>query len=96
MERRASVWLPPLALLATLAFTVFPPGPSLAQTGYPNKPVRIVSDSPVGSANDVTARIVADKLGKIWGQQVIIVNQPGAGGGISARVAASAPAYGYT
>ena len=90
MKRRASVWLPSLALLATLAFTVFPAGPSPAQTGYPNKPVRIVSDSPVGSANDVTARIVADKLGKIWGQQVIIVNQPGAGGGISARVAASA------
>lgn len=96
MERRASVWLPPLALLTTLAFSVFPAGTSAAQTGYPNKPVRIVSDSPVGSANDVTARIVADKLGKIWGQQVIIVNQPGAGGGISARVAASAPADGYT
>ena len=44
----------------------------------------------------MTARIVADKLGKIWGQQVVIVNQPGAGGGISARVAASAPADGYT
>ena len=69
--------------LATLAFGLLPAGNAPAQTGYPNKPVRIVSDSPVGSANDVTARIVADKLGKIWGQQVVIVNQPGAGGGIS-------------
>jgi tripartite-type tricarboxylate transporter receptor subunit TctC len=96
MKRRALVKLPRLALLATLAFVLFPAGNPRAQTGYPNKPVRIVSDSPVGSANDVTARIVADKLGKIWGEQVVIVNQPGAGGGISARVAANAPADGYT
>jgi|HubBroStandDraft_1064217.scaffolds.fasta_scaffold48202_2 tripartite-type tricarboxylate transporter receptor subunit TctC len=96
MKRRGSDGLPQLALLATLALIFFPAGNARAQTGYPNKPVKIVSDSPVGSANDVTARIVADKLGKIWGQQVVIVNQPGAGGGISARVAASAPADGYT
>jgi tripartite-type tricarboxylate transporter receptor subunit TctC len=69
---------------------------ALAQTDYPNKPVRIVVDSAVGSANDVSARILADKLGKIWNQQVIIFNQPGAGGGISARVAAASPNDGYT
>jgi tripartite-type tricarboxylate transporter receptor subunit TctC len=96
MKGRDSVNLTRLALLATLIFVSFPVGNPQALTGYPNKPVRIVSDSPVGSANDVTTRIIADKLGKIWGQQVVIVNQPGAGGGISARVAASAPADGYT
>ncbi len=96
MKRRSSVNLTRLALLATLVFVSFPAGNARALTGYPSKPVRIVSDSPVGSANDVTARIIADKLGKIWGEQVVIVNQPGAGGGISARVAASAPADGYT
>ncbi len=63
---------------------------------YPSKPVRIVVDSAAGSANDATARILADKLGSIWNQQVLTLNQPGAGGGISARVAASAPADGYT
>ncbi len=96
MIRHASVRLLALALPATLALILFSAEIARAQTTYPNKPVRIISDSPVGSANDVTARIVADKLGKIWGQQVVIVNQPGAGGGISARVAASAPADGYT
>src|SRR6185437_853456 len=70
--------------------------PAHAQAAYPDKPVRIVVDSAVGSANDFTARTLADKLGKLWGQQVVIFNQPGAGGGISARVAASAPADGYT
>ena len=69
---------------------------ALAQSDYPNKPVRIVVDSAVGSANDVSARILADKLGQIWNQQVIILNQPGAGGGISARVAATSPNDGYT
>src|SRR6185312_11997888 len=63
--------------------------PAHAQAAYPDKPVRIVVDSAVGSANDFTARTLADKLGKLWGQQVVIFNQPGAGGGISARVAAS-------
>ena len=51
-----------------------------AQSDYPNKPVRIVSDSAAGSANDAAQRILADKLTKLWGQQVIILNQPGAGG----------------
>jgi tripartite-type tricarboxylate transporter receptor subunit TctC len=69
---------------------------ALAQSVYPDKPVKIVVDSAVGGANDVTARILADKLGQIWKQQVIIFNQPGAGGGISARVAAAAPNDGYT
>ena len=64
--------------------------------GYPSKPVRIVVDSAAGSANDATARILADKLGKIWNQQVLTLNQPGAGGSLSARVAATSPVDGLT
>ena len=71
-------------------------GDARAQSDYPNKPVRIILDSAAGSANDATSRILADKLGKIWNQQVLTVNQPGAGGAISARVAAGSPADGYT
>jgi tripartite-type tricarboxylate transporter receptor subunit TctC len=67
-----------------------------AQSDYPNKPVRIVVDSAAGSANDATARILADKLGRIWNQQVVVLNQPGAGGGISARVAAQSANDGTT
>jgi tripartite-type tricarboxylate transporter receptor subunit TctC len=64
--------------------------------GWPTKPVRIISDSAPGSAVDVTVRIVAERLGKIWGQQVVTANHPGAGGAISARVAAEAAPDGYT
>jgi tripartite-type tricarboxylate transporter receptor subunit TctC len=67
-----------------------------AQSDYPNKPVRIINDSAAGSANDASARILADKLSQIWGQQVVTVNQPGAGGGISAKVASQSPNDGYT
>jgi tripartite-type tricarboxylate transporter receptor subunit TctC len=67
-----------------------------AQSDYPSKPVRIVVDSAAGSANDATSRILADKLSRIWGQQVLTLNQPGAGGGISAKVASQSPPDGYT
>src|SRR5262249_40136926 len=62
----------------------------------PARPVKIISDSAPGSAVDVPLRMVADRLGQIWGQQVLPVNQPGAGGTISARVAAEAAPDGYT
>ena len=65
-------------------------------TSFPNAPVRIISDSAPGSANDVTLRLLTEELGKIWGQQVVVINQPGAGGAISARAAAQATADGYT
>src|SRR5215470_535009 len=63
---------------------------------YPSRPVRIISDSAPGSAIDVTLRIVADRLGRAWGQQVLAINQPGGGGAISARAAAEAIPDGYT
>ncbi len=95
MTRRTVLILVALALLAGLAAGLILAPAALAQD-YPDKPVRIIVDSAVGSANDFTARTLADKLGKVWNQQVVILNQPGAGGGISARAAASAPADGYT
>lgn len=82
--------LPALALLGA-------PAPLAAQPGeYPTKTVRLISDSAAGSSNDVTARILAEQLGQLWKQQVIVLNHPGAGGGISARVAAQAEPDGYT
>jgi tripartite-type tricarboxylate transporter receptor subunit TctC len=79
-----------IALLALLSLS------AARSEEYPSKPVRLVVDSAAGSANDATARILADKLSRIWGQQVLTLNQPGASGGISARVAATSPPDGYT
>jgi tripartite-type tricarboxylate transporter receptor subunit TctC len=76
-------------VLATLAI------PCGAQA-YPDKPVRLISDSAPGSAVDVGLRTIADGLSQHWRQQVVVENRPGAGGAISARVAAEAPPDGYT
>ena len=67
-----------------------------AQAEYPNRPVRLISDSSPGSAVDTGLRIIADGMSKHWNQQVVLVNQPGAAGAISAQLAAQAAADGYT
>ena len=68
-----------------------------AQTaGYPSKPVQIIADSSAGSTPDVALRFVADRLTQSWGQQILVVNRPGAGGSVAARAAAEAEPDGYT
>ena len=66
-----------------------------AQT-YPAKPVRIVVGFPAGSSTDIVARIVAQKLTELWGQQTIVDNRPGAGANIAAEAASRAAPDGYT
>jgi tripartite-type tricarboxylate transporter receptor subunit TctC len=63
---------------------------------YPDKPVTFISDAAAGSSPDVALRIVADALGKIWGQNAVVVNHPGANGSIGARAASEAIPDGYT
>src|SRR5215472_15404810 len=63
---------------------------------YPDKPVTIISDSPAGSSPDVVARFVAEGLSKLWGQQVVVLNKPGANGSIAAHAASEAQGDGYT
>jgi tripartite-type tricarboxylate transporter receptor subunit TctC len=85
--------------IAAWLFVLFPIGlaPAIAQAqDYPNHPVRLITDSAAGSSIDVPMRIIADGLSRVWGQQAVIINQPGAGGAIAARAAASAVPDGYT
>jgi tripartite-type tricarboxylate transporter receptor subunit TctC len=67
-----------------------------AQSDYPNKPVRMINDSAAGSATDTAARLTAERLSAVWGQQVIVENKPGAGGSLAVRAASEAPPDGYT
>ena len=67
-----------------------------AQADYPNRSVRLISDSSPGSAVDTGLRIIADGMSRHWNQQVVLVNQPGAAGAISASIATQAAADGYT
>jgi tripartite-type tricarboxylate transporter receptor subunit TctC len=63
---------------------------------YPTRPVKLVTQGAAGSGPDVIGRIVTDHLGRLWGQQIVIINQPGAGGSAAARMAAAAAPDGYT
>jgi tripartite-type tricarboxylate transporter receptor subunit TctC len=63
---------------------------------YPTKPVRIINPFVPGGAIDLVARTVAQYMSGSLGQQVIVENRPGAGGGIGIELAAKAPADGYT
>jgi tripartite-type tricarboxylate transporter receptor subunit TctC len=83
-------------LIAVTAITITGiSAPALAQT-YPDRPVKLITQGAAGSGPDVVARIVTDHLGRLWGQQLVIINQPGAGGTTAARTAASAAPDGYT
>jgi tripartite-type tricarboxylate transporter receptor subunit TctC len=66
-----------------------------AQTDWPSKPVRVVSPS-TGGITDTHCRIVFEALSDRLGQRFYVDGKPGAGGGISAQIAARSPADGYT
>lgn len=63
---------------------------------FPNRPVRIVVPFTPGSASDILARIVAQRLSLTWTQPVIVDNRPGAGGTIGTAIVAKAPPDGHT
>ncbi len=68
----------------------------LQAQGYPNRPVRLVVPFPPGAASDFLARVLGQKLGESWGQQVVVDNRPGAGGLIGGNVVSKASPDGYT
>jgi tripartite-type tricarboxylate transporter receptor subunit TctC len=87
-------WRGPV-LACVLALSIVHDG-NAQPAGYPNKPVQVIADSSAGSTPDVALRFVTDRLSQIWGQQVLVVNRPGAGGSLAARAAAEAAPDGYT
>ena len=63
---------------------------------YPNRPIRIIVPTPAGGPVDVMARVLANALPAVLGQNVFIENKPGAGNSIGSRQAAAADPDGYT
>ncbi|MGK6316361.1 Bug family tripartite tricarboxylate transporter substrate binding protein [Neorhizobium sp. DT-125] len=84
-------WLAP-----ALALMLAAPAVGSAQEDYPSRDITLVLPFGPGGIADITARLVADSLGKKLGKQIVIMNQPGAGGATAARAALNAEADGYT
>lgn len=87
-----------LSLVAALAATqlLIVPAAQAQDSVYPKQPVTLVVPFPAGGPTDAMARVLALRLGERLGQQVIIDNRGGAGGGIAAELVARAPGDGYT
>ena len=78
------------------ACLLLPAWPAAAQDAYPSKPVQILVPFPPGGVADITARPLAQVMGRLAKQSVVVVNKPGAGGSVGAAQAARAAPDGYT
>jgi tripartite-type tricarboxylate transporter receptor subunit TctC len=69
---------------------------ALSQSGYPNKPIRILVGFAPGGPSDIISRVVGAKMGEIMGAQFVIENRTGAGGAIATQEVARSAPDGYT
>jgi tripartite-type tricarboxylate transporter receptor subunit TctC len=70
--------------------------PAFAQSGFPNKPIRLIVPWAAGGSTDVICRVVADQAGKFLGQTMVVDNRPGGSTTVGLGVVASAAPDGYT
>ena len=86
----------PIAVTMAALATVFAPTPSLAQSDYPNRVVKIVNPFGAGSAPDILVRALTTGLASHLGQQFIVENRVGGSGAVGTASVARAEADGYT
>lgn len=86
------------AALIAAAVAGMVPAAAQAQDGFPQpgRQMRIIVPFTAGGSSDVQARMLADRLSRLWGQPVVVENKPGAGGHLGGRYVADQPADGYT
>jgi tripartite-type tricarboxylate transporter receptor subunit TctC len=93
-NRRKVLTLVAQAAAFSIACSALPS--ALAQSTWPNKPVKIVVPFAPGGTTDILARAIAPELSRAFGQSFIVENRAGAGGNLGADVVAKSPADGYT
>jgi tripartite-type tricarboxylate transporter receptor subunit TctC len=80
---------------STLAAAAMPFSAAVAED-YPSRPVQLIVPYAPGGSGDLLARLLGNQLSKLWGQQVVVENKPGAGGLIGTEAAAKSAPDGYT
>jgi tripartite-type tricarboxylate transporter receptor subunit TctC len=100
VNRFAACFLPMawrVASAAVLAICTFlPPSAQAQTTTYPNRVVKVIVPQPPGGGFDFVGRLLADRMGKLMGQNFIVENRPGSGTLIGTEAAAKAEPDGYT
>jgi tripartite-type tricarboxylate transporter receptor subunit TctC len=81
---------------ALVASAVVFAGAARAQDAYPSRPIHVIVPFTAGSATDIVARLIGEKLNAAWGQPVVVENKPGAGGTIGIAQTAKSDPDGYT
>jgi len=84
------------AVVCTIAIAVWICPTMLSAQTYPVKPVRYVVPFAAGTGNDIVGRLIAERLTRLWGQQVVVDNRGGASGSIGAAFVAKSAPDGYT
>ncbi len=82
------------ALVGALALAVM--GQAGAQASYPDKALRVIVPQPPGGGFDFVTRVLAERLGRLLGQSVVVENRPGSGTLVGTELAAKAAPDGYT
>ena len=88
--------LRPLGVLALMVVLALATPARAEEPNYPSRPVKIVVSAPPGGGVDIVARVIADRLAKMWGQPFVVENRTGAGGNLGAEAVAQAEPDGYT
>jgi tripartite-type tricarboxylate transporter receptor subunit TctC len=81
-------------LLGSLALA--PLGAVAAEPAWPQRPIRMIVPFPPGGPTDIVARVLAERMGRLLGQPLVVENRPGANGNIGNEAAAKAEPDGYT
>jgi tripartite-type tricarboxylate transporter receptor subunit TctC len=94
--RRAGLWAAAVSLLVAQGLAQGQGASPGAGAAYPNRSIRVIVPFTPGSATDIIARSVSDRLAAALGQSMIVENRPGAGGTIGTAIVAKAAPDGYT
>lgn len=81
---------------AMLALNPLVAGAQAVETGFPSKPLRMVVPFGAGGVSDIVGRVLAQKMGEVLGQSIVVDNRPGAGGMVGAGTVAKSAPDGYT